>query len=233
MVRAHHILLGFAFVALSGCAINQKITYPLNDVPPHSGSPFSNVTLAVKPFEDQRQPAALEGAWDSPATVTRSDDSWFYNSPDHYKDQQIAPSVTKMIAQHLDSAKLFRSVSVYEGEASGATLVLEGKIKKFDAFKKKSVATQAGQYFGMVGILATAGAQSEYEATTALIHVRLIHVSTQKVIWEGDVEGKIHGMDYADPAGWSVYQKANLSLKQAVDDLIVKLTKGKLRFAGS
>lgn len=210
---------------MSGCAANQKITYPLQDVAPITGSQIIDADLVVKEFEDIRQPLARKGGWSSPAMITRDNASWFYNSDDHYQDNRVAPWITEMIAKHLDTLGIFRGVKVNQAGEAVPDLYLEGKIKQFEAFKKRSMATVVGSQFGLIGLLATSGVKSEYEAATMLTQVRLLRTSTNEVLWEGEVEGRISGKDYADTAGWSVYEKANLSLKKAVDELANRLAK--------
>ncbi len=53
--------------------------------------------------------------------------------------------------------------------------------------------------------------------------IKLKRTKDDYIVWQGNVEGRIEEEDYADAYGWSTYQNANLSLKEAVNKLIEKL----------
>lgn len=233
--------MGSAFLSLTlflcGCVAAQKITYPLNDIMATPKSSFSRSALFVKELEDLREPVAKAGSGTAPATVQLNGANWFYNSDDHYEHKVVAPWITQQMARHLEASHLFASV---EADAKKtADSILEGRIKKFDAFKKTSAAATGissatmmfGAIGGAIGGLMTLGIKTDYLATTVL-ELKLTELSTQRVLWEGEVEGRIEGSDPADVSGWTVYQKANLSLKKAVDNLIAKLNDPQNQYMG-
>lgn len=165
----------------------------------------------------------------SPKVVSRGGTAWFHNSDRNYKKGSIPKRISEAVAKHLSASKLFQSVSSSPTRTQ-TDLVLQGALEKFEAFKEIPPANMtwvAQRGFGLLGALATAGVQSNYEATTKLSDLQLIEVSTSAVLWQGEVEGRLNGQDYADPDGYSVYHKANMSLKLAVDQLIQKLTEVK------
>lgn len=217
----------------TGCA--QSISYRLKDVPVISQSPFTSYTLTVKEFTDVRRPVdQVKSQWRSPYAarlVARNGEDWFYNSDELYKNNVAAPWITEMLAKHLTASKLFRDVKVSADGSSDTDFLLDGRIEKFEALKEAgySKLTQIGQLFGVLGALATAGVESQYEATTKLSELHLRYVKTQTVVWNGEAEATIGGSDYADPYGLSVYLKANESLKKAVEDLIRKLGQAEFR----
>lgn len=223
MKKSIMLAVGIIMPLMFGCTITQPVKYDLKDVSKVSQvSPYAGYTLSIREFKDMRQPAAKEGKWNAPATVQRNNAAWFYNSADHYKNGAVAPSVGEMMAKHLEMAGVFKSVCFNCDAAAKTDLILEGKIARFDGFKQSSTAAKAGTYFGLVGVLATAGVKSKYEAATVLSDLKLMKADGT-VIWQGSSDGSIQGEDYADAAGWSVYAKANESLKKAVEALIVKL----------
>ena len=214
-------------LSLTGCA--QTINYRLKDVQVVSKSPFLQYTLGVKEFQDVREKTATPKMYlflGGVRAVTRQGTKWFHTSDDAYSGGDVAPLITRMVAKHIATSKLFQRVKVLGTDTIGTDFVLVGKIKRFEAFKDAgpSESTKMAQVaFGLIGSLATMGVQSRYEATTILTELKLIRVSTHTVVWTGEVEGVVAGSDYADPEGYSVYAKVNESLKKAVDDLIQKL----------
>ena len=212
-----------------GSCVSFKITYPLKDVPNLSGNYFSSYSLAVKEFEDLRAPDSVrfnllgKGLQQQADSIIRDDQKWYVNTENYYKDHVTSPWVTKMVANHIVASKLFKEAKVSDDTKLEQDFLLEGKIEKFDAYKESTTSTKIGQAFGLIGVLATMGAKSEYEATTVLIDLKLTDLKQNKIVWNGKAEGKVSGSDYADPYGWSVYEKANQSLKMAVNQLIHEL----------
>jgi hypothetical protein len=218
-------LLSLMILFVSGCAVNKKIAYPVADIAPISSDRFSSSVVMVKPLVDERHPVAKAGETTRPAMVKRDDSNWwFYNSDDHYRSEPVAAQVTRMLIEHLNASHLFQNARPYDDNArSEAQWMLEGRITTFDAYKQRSMATQVGAQFGLIGALFTSGVQSEFEATTVLSNMKLTNTATNEVIWEGAARSTIRGMDSADPYGWAVYAVANASLKQAIDNLLVTL----------
>ena len=135
-------------------------------------------------------------------------------------------AITRMTAKHLVASKLFSRVNYDSRKETATDFILSGSISQLDAFKEvgPSGATWLGTTgFGLIGALATASSDSKYEATTYLSDL-VLNDPTGKQIWAGTAKGTIAGSDYADPHGWSVYQKADLSLKAALEDLVSKLS---------
>jgi hypothetical protein len=128
-----------------------------------------------------------------------------------------------MVQEHIRATRLFKDVLACEEVPLKTDFLLEGRIKKFEAFKKTSKEAEVGMMFGLLGALGTLSLKTEYEAVT-IFQVRFTDTSTSKILWESEVEGKTEGNDAADPYGWSVYYYANQSLKKAVDELVRNLT---------
>lgn len=218
------VILSFPFIFLLGCAAPMKVTYPLKDIRIISESPYSNSSLCIKEFVDQREPLNSKKPFlRHVATVQRGEAEWFHNNDSGYKDKKVAPLITQIVQEHLRATRLFKEVVVCEDGPPQTDFLLEGRIKKFEALKKTSKEAEAGMAFGLLGALATLGLKTEYEAVT-IFQARFTDTSTSKILWENEVEGKTEGNDAADPYGWSVYFHANQSLKKAVDELVKNLT---------
>ena len=227
--------VGFLFT--SGCKIIQKITYPITDIQTVANARFTGKSLAVKTFADAREttqrasPSGITQSWvfrrsiwyKDKMIIKRNGVDWYLNHNDHYRNKNINPWISQMIANHLNASHMFASVSFEGAGLPHSDYVLEGTIKKFEGYKEKSAAAEVGASFALIGGLATMGVKSRYEGTTLLIDVTLIEGSSGKSVWQGTVQGHVEGVDHADAYGWSAYAKANLSLKQAVDNLIQEL----------
>ena len=205
-----------------GCMIPVK--YPINDIMPVKHSPYRGSSLVVLQFDDICElPAGIGNA--VPATVINSEGSWFYNNygSNRYK---LAYAITKMITTHLEKTEIF--LSVVPVDAPTATpvsdYILCGKIKKFDSFLERKTATQAGQYLGVIGALSTMGVQGRHRSEVILVELRLLKAgSNEPPVWKGSVKGEISGKCYADPNGFAPYSLVSLALKEAVNELVLKL----------
>jgi len=220
------LLILTGLLVLPGCS--QPITYSLDDIPKAVNSPFTSNTLGVEAFEDVRENIPVKQAWyksfyKERRITHRGGKGWWFNDDQEYKNKCVAPGITEMIVKHLNRSGLFHSVTLKEKARSDTDYILQGGIKTFEGYKEKSVAAQIGAQFGLIGALATSGVTSQYEATTVLNNVKLIRRDSQETIWQGVIEGKIEGEDYADAQGFSAYTKANISLKEAVNQLIDEL----------
>jgi hypothetical protein len=217
-------IAAISVMLLCGCAAVGRVDYPLEDIVLAPQSPFRTASLAVLEFKDIREtPSDLETPAHSPGIVKKEGVTWYYNSNENYKNDVVAPWVTQMIGNHLDESRLFSSVAVASKPVPTSDYTLEGKIKKFEAYKESKAATMVGQQFGFIGVLASAGVKSHYTAACFLADVTLRDTGNGMILWQGNVEGVLEGQDYADAYGWSVYQKANLALKEAVKELVMQL----------
>lgn len=200
----------------------------MKDVPNLSGGYFSNYDLTVKEFKDIREPFEETRIQDplgpGPQRVAKDGRTWFYNSDNHYKGHVVAPWVTKMIAEHINASTLFRKAKLYDGRAPQEGFLLEGKIKRFEAFKERSMGAETAKYFGLVGAsLTILGMRADYEAVTILTDVTLTDARNNKLLLRENFEGKVEGAEIADLHGWTVYHRADQSLKVAVNNLLQKL----------
>ncbi len=224
------ILILAVTILFSSCA-TRKVHYSLTDVPDLSRHYFSNHNLTVKEFKDLREPDSTrfnflsKGIIYQADAITKGGRKWYVNSNKYYQSHSVTSSVTKMIANQIKASHLFRSVALYDNAEPTKEFVLEGEIEKFDAYKESSAATKIGMNFGAVGALATLGVKTRYEAITVLTHIKLVDTQRNEIVWQGTVEGKMEGQDYADPYGWAVYDKASQSLKVAVNNLLRELAK--------
>jgi len=234
--------VGFLFT--SGCTTIQEITYPITDIQTVANARFTGKSLTVKTFADAREttqtpppsPSGITRSWASydankwpkeERIIQSNGMDWYFNHNDNYRNKTISPGISQMIANHLNASHMFASVSFEGAGLPHSDYVLEGTIKKFEGYKEYSAAALLGRQIGPIGTVATAGVKSRYEGTTLLIDVTLIEGSSGKPVWQGTVQGHVEGVDYADASGWSAYLKANLSLKQAVDNLIQELRQTK------
>lgn len=93
---------------------------------------------------------------------------------------------------------------------------------KFQGFQKRSIASEIAFGFGIAGALTAMAIKCEYEAET-LLYIELIDNSNGDMIWCGEVDGAIQGVDSASPHGVASCFKASLSLKEAMNNLVSKI----------
>ena len=224
-------LLLLVSVSQAGCA---PVRYSLNQIEHYPNHPyFSSKNLVVREFEDLRQPPTCEKAkpsWTSGMVeiVLCNNEEWYFNSPDFYGKQTVPVQIREMMAKHLKASHLFRNVDMDEKKLPDH-LLLEGKLKKFEALKKRRAgAEMVGQLGGLVGLMTSYSFKSPYEAETILMDVKLTDPKTSQTIWSGTVDGKANGDDPSDPQGYSVYGRANDSLKNAVENLTKEIANVKV-----
>ncbi len=227
-----------------GC-IQQPINYSLKDVSPVTASPFAERTLAVREFEDARAPKYTRSKRERMGVKFvpeqfRYGRKWFYNGNEHYTDKRIAPGVTRMVVKHLATTKLFKEVKLSGKDLPGGDLLLEGKIKDFwggkEPSRKADAIRNTSMWFGaagaVMGVLAISRLKTEYRGRTMLIDLRLSEVRTGQVLWQGSVEGTVSGKSGVDTYGFTAYDHANDSLKEAMKSLVEKIQKSVTEGAG-
>jgi hypothetical protein len=231
------VVLSLVLALSSGCMLSQKVKYSVKDVPRVSVPAFSDKTLVVKEFEDLRRPKRLRGksrAFNKPVPTLQSEGrEWYYNSLENYKDKTVTPWITDMIVKHIKAAETFKSVSEAGEDAPEGDIVLAGKIKEFRGAIERSSEAESIQrgsmLFGAAGALLGLGVihtiKVDYTGTTELVDVTLTEVETEKLLWEGHVEGKVAGEMSASTTGWEAYEKASLSLKEAINKLLEEFEK--------
>jgi hypothetical protein len=219
-----YALLLMVGIVIQGCGIFQhKVRYGTEDVPLLSGSAFQDRSLVVRTFDDKRDPElkAREGGTDHPAVVTRQDEDWYFNSDDHY-DPPLPTAVTAMVKEHIEAARLFHDVQIGSSGPSGA-LVLNGSIRRFEAYRDREVVKQAlATQMGLIGLVLQATDDSPYEADVQLTDVTLTD-SAGAILWKGDANGHVAGSSGLESSGMAVYRHADLALKLAVQQLVDQL----------
>lgn len=230
----------------SGCATSQKVTYPLKDVPVAASSSFSKSALFVQEFIDareirpkrslaanlmtKRQPGTFSedsGKYNTfgQGTAFAGSKTWFYNSEENYKDEVVTPWVTEMVVKHLAASKLFGEVALAKGNSSRKDFVLEGRLKKFEGLVQKNTGAAIGSNIGgLLGFSVMSGFKSPYQGHTILADLKLTDTASGKVVWTGTIEGQVSG-EFADGGGWSVYNRASESLKDAMNKFIAHVEK--------
>jgi hypothetical protein len=216
VIGCEMLLIGLLF--FSSCA-TQKINYPIENMQNKTKTSFSGKSLAVKMFIDDRTLFKQEKNGKN-RKIENGNTTWFFNNTNQYKDKNVSLLITQMIAKHLNATNIFKLAEYQNGDTYRYDYILDGTIKEFSGFKEESTTTEIGAAFGLLGALATSNVQSRYKGTTILVNMTLRENKTNRIIWNGDIQGDVEGSDYADADGWSAYEKANLSLKEAVNKLI-------------
>ncbi len=228
-IIAHLILIS---ILNAGCTI--PVRYSLKGVEDYPSSQFSQKKLIVHEFKDVRAPDGYPLAkkdWKNGFTqaIVKDGVEWYKNSDGYYLRQRpVASYVSRAITKHIKASKLFKGVELTSSNEKQGDYLLEGTIKKFLAYKERAVAPELAMGFGLAGALATLGVKSRFEAETVLVDIVLTDMKSQSVIWSGQVEGKTQGENYADPDGFSVFERANDSLRIAVNNLTKELRSVKI-----
>jgi hypothetical protein len=151
--------------------------------------------------------------------VKRNDNEFYYNCDVHYK--KGAPSeIALAMADHIRSAGLFKEVAFGQNEQVTGDYVLTGQLARFDGLRETHLGAVIAQSFSLLGYPFLLMMKSDYEATTELNEVNLVRVKDGATIWSGKANAHIQGTEMADPYGWTAYEKADLSLKQATQKVI-------------
>ena len=206
-------------IAATGCMPNHTIKYPLDDVTRVPHSLFADSTLVVKPLADTRSPLATNCAPTGIAVVKRNDKEFYYNCDVHYKKGAPA-EIALAMTNHIKNSGLFKDVAFDQDQQITGDYVLTGQLAKFDGLRETHLGATIASQFSLLGLPFMAFMKSDFEATTELNDVKLIRVKDGATIWSGKASGHTQGTEMADPYGWSAYQKADLSLKEATQKVI-------------
>lgn len=213
-------MLAFAVVIVAtGCMPNHTIKYPLDDITRIPHSLFANSTLIVKPLVDARSPLVTNCNPTSIAVVKRNDREFYYNCDVHYKTRAPTEIALAMI-DHIKKSGLFKDVAFGQDQQITGDYVLTGQVAKFDGLRETHLGATIAAQFSLLGLPFMAFMKSDFEATTELNDVKLLRVKDGATVWSGKTSGHIQGTEMADPYGWSAYQKADLSLKEATQKVI-------------
>lgn len=220
------MLILIALICCTGCAASfRHISYSVKDVPKTPSDKFQGETLAVKTMVDVRETpeyAEVDKKVMGGYLVMKNGKSVFTNLG--YKEGVVEAEATKSLLKHIRASGLFQEVYAFLEDIQ-ADFLLEGKISKFESFQEKSDVTTVASsgIFGCLGPIATMWVKSKFEGEACFDDLKLIRTADNLVVWEGTACGRVEGEDWADPEGNLVYEKANLSLKEAVTNLLKQL----------
>jgi len=218
----------------AGCLPNHTIKYSLDDVARVSRSTFAESTLVVKPLVDARHPlvAVADCARNEIAVVTRNDREFYYNCDVHYKTGAPA-EVAQAMSDHIKKSGLFKDVAFGQGPQITGDYILSGELAKFEGLRETHLGATIAAQFSLLGLPFMAFMRSDYEATTELNDMKLVRVKDGATIWSGRESGHLQGTEMADPYGWTAYEKADLSLKEATQKIIADISSDKTGVASA
>jgi hypothetical protein len=225
------IVLALTSLLFGSCT--HTVEYPLTVHDKVTRQKISRV-VEVKKFED-KVPLRRD------AVVDIDGEPWRTNPIRGYTGQDVAASVSPMIAQHLDHSGLFKKV-IYRGadraaattHAREAQLILDGKITKYTVMGRinqpAEMKSTASSFFGLTGrvagLIANLGENTEIRVTVELSDVKLKDARTGRVLWtDSVVVTKKYKADYEAAHARAVYDEADACLKQAVSELIRRMSK--------
>ena len=219
-------LLLFALFLFVSCASTHRYKYSLENIQKLSKSHFSQYNLLVKLKDERKDIVPAQKRLDS-NLLKREDkngDDWYFNLEGKYEEGSASNWIRKLMIRHLNASKLFKKVQSYKGVDCTSYFILEGDIITFQGLTEYSSSAVTAAQFGLIGALVGSGIKAGYEAEIELKNFKLIEMPSNKIVWEGTIKKRIEGLDSADVYGWQAFQKADLSLKMAVNEIINQIT---------
>ena len=224
-------LAGILAVAIlaSGCA--HTVEYDLSQQDKVSGKKISQV-VEVKKFMDSI-PKRTEGV------VVIDGEDWRTNPQRGYKNEDVAGSVTTMVARHLGHSDLFTGVVCKEAkekpkkDPGEPSLILTGTITEYSVFGKvnelgettSGVASMFGLAGALAGLAANSDENTELRVKVELKNLELKDVKTGKVLWRDYIAVNKHiTEDFEAAHPQAVYNYADEGLKEAVDQMIKRMS---------
>lgn len=228
---------------LAGCVLpprHHRVDYAVTDVPILAGGPLSQYTLIIHTFTDHR-PAAVAARTAPESSLAKVEDdnkTWYATSDDRYSTtESLQYAVTSAIATHLRAAQLFHGVQMSDADAPATgDLVMTGDLLGFEGLREERDTSEAlvGMH-GLIGLALEATQTIELRGKTKLGNVKLTQVSTDSIIWQGDVEGSINENVNLDPGKTEqqTFDAANRSLRAAVNQMLRNLAQVSVSLATS
>ena len=212
------MLCTFVVLISSGCAVNQKLTYKMDDIQPERASKLGAYVLDIQKFRDVRESIDDNRILFSQPKQTKIDGvSSCINSEEHYEKGTVAIQIAMTISDHLKKKGFFKSVTFDKKEA--ADFYLTGTIRRVFSRQEFSTSAAVGAQFGLIGALVTMNAK-----TPGLIEIEFsdLEIFDKNGTSVGTINPLKESFSEALPADaycWSAYRNVNAKLRTVVDQL--------------
>jgi len=230
MSPAWLLAIAASLLLLSGCA--HTVEYELEPTDRVMGRRINKV-VEVKKFTDNIPKRTAD-------TVKIGGETWRTNPQRGYTAADVAYSVSGMYARHLEQSGLFRNV-IYKGNHEGpatspaeAQLQLSGTITEYSVRGRVNPGAElkstVGGFFGLTGRVAAAVANLD-EETVIMVKITLKDVTlretkTGRVLWKDSITmTRRYDADFEEAGARAVYDNADDCLKEAVAELIVRMSR--------
>ena len=218
------IMLCCALLMFSGCAVNQRIKYNLNDISPADNSAVNTVSLSVEYFDDDRKNNVNNDILFADGHQTRfQDKSVYVNSEKHYLNPLVPIQIATVITDHMNKRAAFNSVMTSSRTLTDFYLV--GRIKDFYGRQDYSRGAVIGAQFGLIGALATAGIKSDGTVRIGFSDIKVYAKDGNLVKEIGEISEIYNEQLPVDAYGWCIYFNVNEKLKNVVNRLADEVEK--------
>jgi hypothetical protein len=218
------MLLGCALVMLTGCALNHKIRYNLNDINPSGNASLKSVSLSVEPFSDERKNNAEDEILFTSGRLTSFQGKAVYvNSEKHYKNPSVSRQIAVAVANHMNKRAAFNSVMV--SSRAAADFYLAGNLKEFYGMQGYSNGAAIGAQFGLIGALATLGIKTDATIRICFSDLKIYAKNGTLVRNLGEASDFCNELLPVDSSGWCIYRNVNTKLKNVVERLAEEVEK--------
>jgi hypothetical protein len=130
------ILLLFIAVLLSSCATKYSIKYDTENITAPNRAPIP-INVRIMDFEDLRAENPENATlFENNRKINLSGKNYCINAEKHYKSENVATEVSKLIAEHFKKSNLFKEV--YYGDNNSADYYLTGKIMQIYGVQERA-----------------------------------------------------------------------------------------------
>ncbi len=159
---------------LVGCTINQKITYPINDIAAQADKSHTiPIKVEVRVFEDNRR-----NIEDNAVLFSKNRQTALHgkgqciNAEKHYKNDLVVNQIAQIMTNHFNASALFAQATCQEHGVE-CDYYLTGTLNSFYCEQEYSPAAAVGASFGLIGALATANLKTHGKVIIDISNLKL------------------------------------------------------------
>ena len=212
----------FLLLGSSGCGAS--IGYPLRPETIRTGR-TQPLRLAIATLEDARP--EVERDWTERLRLVGDIEASGYTDDLKFRGGDVAEGISDLLVRHLTYANCFREVGrVPDIYSDQPVEYLKRDIKKLAGTYDAVLIGKVTHFYGFDGYNAD-GDRRIVEAKVHLSDLKIIRTRDLKMIWRGEAVANV-GPELESTRKGNQYRIANDTLRDAINQLVVKLSKSRL-----
>lgn len=210
----------FSLIFSCSCVINKPIKYATDNIAQSSNYNLKSLNFTIVDFEDKRKEVKENLILFEKTRNCRVNKQHIcINSEFHYHKEPVNKQITNQLIEHLRQRKTFKSVTLNNKDS--ADYYMTGNLRCF--FSIEEYSDQAVAAAIILGPLASIGFKTGGIVAIELTDLKIFD-KNNKLIKQIDSFRRDYEFEAnADIDCWSVFNNANLKLKDYFDDFIINI----------